>query len=88
MGHVKITASFPEELAQRLDREARKRDLSRSSMLGEAVEQFFRQLDREEFQSAIREVLSQETNQDRSDEDAWLRFSKRQARAWLEPEEW
>jgi metal-responsive CopG/Arc/MetJ family transcriptional regulator len=88
VAHVKITASLSEELARRLDGEAQRRELSRSSVLGEIVERHFRHQDRAEFQAAIRAVLAAETDEDRAERDAWLRFSRRQARAFLEPETW
>ena len=87
MTHVKVTASLPEELARRIDEEAKRRGLSRSAMLGEAVDAHFRREDRERFQAAIREVLVQETDEDRAEQDAWLAFSKRQMRRLLEAEE-
>ena len=88
MGHVMVTASFSEEIADRLDREARRRELSRSSLLGEVLDEYFRRLDRQEFQSAIRQALANETEEGREEEEAWLRFSRRQAGELLSREDW
>jgi hypothetical protein len=88
MSHVKVTASFPEELARRIDDEARKRGLSRSALLTEAADAHFRRLDREEFQAAIRAVLAEETDEDRRERDLWLKFQRRQARSLLERDDW
>ena len=87
MTHVKVTASLPEDLARRIDNEAQKRGLSRSALLTEAADAHFRRQDREEFQAAIRAVLADEGEDDRKEEEAWLRFSRRQMRELLEPEE-
>ena len=88
MTHVKVTVSLPEELARRIDEEASRRGLSRSAMLGEAVDAHFGREDRERFQAAIRDALAQESDDDRAERDAWLAFQRRQVRARMEPSEW
>ena len=88
MSHVKITASFTQELAERLDAEARTRALSRSSMLGEAVTEYFRQKDREAFQQGIRAVLEEETAEERAEREAWLGFQRRQAQKLVDHGAW
>lgn len=88
MAHVKITASFPEELAARLDKEAHRRELSRSSLLGEVLAQYFRDLETEEFQRQIARVLDGETEEERDEESQWLKFARRQARNRIESEDW
>lgn len=85
---MKVAISLPDPLYKRTDREARRRRVSRSSVVAEALAEYFHGRRGEEITAAINHALASMTKEEKAQDEKDRRWLQAAARQTLSREKW
>lgn len=83
MVHIKTAISLPEEVFAAVSAEANRTGRSRSALIARAIENYLAGLADEEFARRIDAVYGSPTDEERAEQEQFLRWSRRSIRSLI-----